>query len=204
MQCLKEVSLGSAVTLQLVTNRWSDENNKEFARVHRFGAYPNYGIDVRFVSLGFFHVKGNVAVLALGIPGWLINPCEKSRVSTTNRWGRKRLWWKRRFGSGTALRLVLVGPTSVRQFDKQQSLMVPHFETLFGSASHPLFQVLSIYRASPWLHPYQLEIKARSLLIFNIPIQRLGGSGWELVGIHIPNKDWGAKELRLGFPNHAI
>ena len=54
MQCLKEVSLGSAVTLQLVMNRWSDENNKEFARVNRFGAYPNYGIDVRFVSLRVF------------------------------------------------------------------------------------------------------------------------------------------------------
>jgi hypothetical protein len=69
MQCLKEVSLGSAVTLQLVMNRWSDENNKEFARVNRFGAYPNYGIDVRFVSLRVFHVKGNMAVLVLGIPG---------------------------------------------------------------------------------------------------------------------------------------
>ena len=38
-------------------NHWSDENNKEFARVNRFGAYPNYGIEVRFVSLRVFHVK---------------------------------------------------------------------------------------------------------------------------------------------------
>ena len=49
------------MTLQLVTNWWSDEENKElqatFVRVNRFGAYPNYGIDVRFVSLRVFHVK---------------------------------------------------------------------------------------------------------------------------------------------------
>jgi hypothetical protein len=49
------------VTLQLVTNWWSDEENKElqatFVRVNRFGAYPKYGTDVWFLSLRGFALK---------------------------------------------------------------------------------------------------------------------------------------------------
>ena len=55
------ISFGRAVTLQLVTNWWSDEENKElqatFVRVNRFGAYPKYGTDVWFLSLRGFALK---------------------------------------------------------------------------------------------------------------------------------------------------
>ena len=73
MQCLKEVSLGRALALQLVMNCWSDEKNKEFFS-------GSIGSERTLTSS-----CTGVCTDALGIPGGLIHDR-----------GPKRLWWKRR------------------------------------------------------------------------------------------------------------